>query len=578
MSADSTSSTTESLIRAAATDYVDLLAQVDPQAALALGRTVDSRLPRVAPDDYDARREIGDRASSALSRAITESRHPDAADLDLAAALGERLAADAVLDDSGFTQRLLAPLATPVQQIREVFEAMPLRNDGDAADLAAELRRAPAALAGYQQTLRRAAGRGHRVAARQAAVVARQCRDWCNPTGSDFFAGLSRTAGSIPTIARSTAKAVDDAARLTAAAFSEFADFLTTELLPAAPVADGVGRELYSVTARAFLGAEVDLDETVAWGWDELTRIGREITIAAEALHPDGLAAAAAMLDADPDRMVAGPQQIEAWLSDTVGEIADFIDGKVVDLPSSARLPRCLVSRSGAGVMYYDPPDPGLIRPGTIWWATEDTQIVHTWRERTTVLHEGIPGHHLQISSALTTSALHPWQRALCHIHGYAEGWAHHSETWSAEIGLLDDPADRLGMLIGQAWRAARIVIDAGLHLDLPIPRGRGIDAERWTYPTAVAYLRRITGLGARMARFVVDRYLGWPAQALSFRVGARLFSDIVDQARARSGYVERTFHTELLRRGPMGLAPLRERVAQMPALTPVREAPHGGG
>lgn len=578
ISANITSTPTESPIRAVATDYVNRLAQVDPQAAQALGQAVDSQLPRVAPDDFDARRKIGDQAFSALSRAITESRYPVAADLDLAAALGERLAADAVLDDSGFTQRLLAPLATPVQQIREVFEAMPLRNESDAVALAAELRRGPSALAGYRQTLRRAAGGGHRVAARQVEAVARQCRDWCDPTGSDFFAGLSRAAGSIPRVSSSTAKAVDDAVRLTAAAFSEFADFLTTDLLPDAPVTDGAGRQLYAVTARAFLGAEVDLDETVAWGWDELTRIGREIKIAAEAIHPDGLGAAAAMLDADPHRIVAGPTDIEAWLTDTVGEIADFVDGNVVDLPPSARLPRCLVSRSGAGVMYYDPPDPGLIRPGTIWWATEATQIVHTWRERTTLLHEGIPGHHLQISSALTAPDLHPWQRALCHIHGYAEGWAHHSEAWSAEIGLLDDPADRLGMLIGQAWRAARIVIDAGLHLDLPIPAGRGIDAERWTYPTAVAYLRRITGLGERMAGFEVDRYLGWPAQALSFRVGARLFSEIVDQARARPGYVQRTFHTELLRRGPMGLAPLRERVAQMPTLTSGRAAPHGGG
>lgn len=552
----------ESPIRAVATDYVKSLAAVDPQAAQALGWATDSPLPRVSPDDFNARREAGDRALTALSRAVIDSPDPISADLDLAAALGERLAADALLDDSGFTQRLLAPLATPVQQIREVLEALPLRNDTDAKALAAELRRAPAALAGYRETLRRAAARGHRVAGRQVAAVARQCLDWCDPAGSNFFAGLSRAAGSVPAVSSTTARAVDDAVEVTKQAFTDFSDFLTGELLPNAPVTDGVGRELYVVTARAFLGADIDLDETVDWGWAELDRIEREIDQAAKAIHPDGVAAAVAMLDADPRRIVTGPEEIEAWLTDSVGGIADFIDGKVVELPPSARLPRCLVSRSGGGVMYYSPPDPGLIRPGTIWWATEATPVVHTWRERTTVHHEGIPGHHLQISTALTAD-LHPWQRALCHIHGYAEGWAHYSESWAAEIGLLDDPADRLGMLIGQAWRAARIVIDAGLHLDLPIPAGRGIDAERWTYPTAVAYLRRITGLGERMAAFEVDRYLGWPAQALSFRVGARLFSDIVGRARARPGHVEHTFHTDLLRRGPMGLAPLRERLSK---------------
>ncbi len=560
--------TTESLVRAVATDYVERLAEVDPRAAQALGRTVESQLPRVAPDDFDTRRQIGDRAAAALSRVVAAGPSVIAADLDLAAALGERLVADAQLDDSGFTQCLLAPLATPVQQIRETFDALPLRTDADAVRLAAEIRLVPAALTGYRETLRRSAGRGQRAAARQVAAVARQCRDWCDPAGSDFFTGLGRMAGSVPTLSPSAVRAVEQAVPVAISAFSAFADFLTTELLPAAPTRDGVGRELYEVTARAFLGAEVDLDETVAWGWSELDRIEREIAVTAREIHPDGLAAAVAMLDADPRRSITGPDEIEAWLTDAVADIADRIDGNTVDLPPAARLPRCLVSRSGAGVMYYDEPDPGLTRPGTIWWATEPGRGVHTWRERTTVLHEGIPGHHLQIGTALTAPGLHPWQRALCHIHGYAEGWAHYSESWAGEIGLLDDPAERLGMLLGQAWRSARIVIDAGLHLDLPIPRGRVPGADRWSYPVAVAELQRITGLGDRMASFEVDRYLGWPAQALSFRVGARLFADIVDAARNRPGYCERTFHTDLLRRGPMGLSALRERVRGQPSVT----------
>lgn len=554
----------ESPIRAVATDYVKGLAAVDPQAARALGWAVESHLPHVGPDDFDARREIGDRASAALSQAVIDSTHASSADLDLAAAMGERLAADALLDDSGFTQRLLAPLATPVQEIREVLEALPLNNEADAQSLAAELRRAPAALRDYRDTLRRAAARGHRVASRQVEAVARQCLDWCDPAGSDFFTGLSRATAALPAVSSATARAVGEGVTATRRAFTEFVDFLTDDLLPGAPVAGGVGRELYAVTARAFLGADVDLDETVDWGWSELHRIDREIRRAAKALHPDGLAAAIAMLDADPSRIVTGPREIEAWLTDSVAEIADAVDGHVVELPPAARLPRCLVSRSGGGVMYYSAPDPGLTRPGTIWWATEVTPIVHTWRERTTLLHEGIPGHHLQITTALT-SELHPWQQALCHIHGYAEGWAHYSESWAADIGLLDDPADRLGMLIGQAWRAARIVIDAGLHLGLPIPAGQGMDTGRWTYSTAVDHLQRITGLGDRMASFEVDRYLGWPAQALSFRVGARLFSDIVSQGGARPGSPGETFHTDLLRRGPMGLEPLRTRLAQQP-------------
>ena len=568
----------ESPIRAVATEYVRRLAGVDPRAAQALGRPLESQLPRVAPDDFDARREIGDRAAADLSRAIGREPSGSEADLDLAAALGERLAADALLDDSGFTQRLLAPLATPVQQIRGVFDTMDVHTDDDASRLAKELGRVPAALAGYRETLRRAAGRGQRAAARQVAVVEKQCRDWCGPAGSNFFAGLSRDAAAVSSVSTAAARAVDAAVALAVGAFTDFADFLAGQLLPAAPERDGVGRELYAATARAFLGAEVDLDETVAWGWSELARIEDEIAVIAREIHPDGLVAAMAELDGDPRRTITGPERIESWLTEAVAEIADRIDGVAVDLPPAARLPRALVSRSGSGVMYYDEPDPALTRPGTIWWATEPDRGVHTWRERTTVLHEGIPGHHLQIATALTTPGLHPWQRALCHIHGYAEGWAHYSEAWAGEIGLLDDPADRLGMLLGQAWRAARIVIDAGLHLDLPIPTGRVPGVDRWSYPVAVAELRRVSGMGVAMASFEVDRYLGWPAQALSFRVGARLFADIVGVARLRPGYSERAFHTELLRRGPMGLDALRARTDQPPGLTAASTAPRGGG
>ncbi len=552
---------TESPIRAVATDYLNQLAQLDPRAAQAIGRPVDSQLPQVAPDDFDARREVGDRAAAQLGVAAAQRSPVTAADLDLAAALAERLAAEAALDDSGFTQRLLAPLATPVQEIRSVFDEWQLHDNNAAVLLAAELRRVPAALAGYRETLRRAAGNGHRVAGRQLIAAARQCRDWCDPAGSNFFGGLRARVHSAPAVASATTTTVDSAVQTTIQSFSDFAKFLTDELLPAAPTTDAVGRELYRVTAGAFLGADIDLDETVDWGWQELERIEREIAATAKDIHSDGLAAATAMLDADPHRVVTGSVAIQDWLAGSVADIADRLDGVAVDLPPEARLPRCLVSRSGSGVMYYAEPDPGLTRPGTVWWAIEPGHAVHTWRERTTVLHEGIPGHHLQISTALTTSTLHPWQRALCHIHGYAEGWAHYSESWAEQLGLLDDPADRLGMLLGQAWRAARIVIDAGLHLDLPIPRGRVAGADRWSYQVAVAELQRVTGLGDRMASFEVDRYLGWPAQALSFRVGARLFADIVEAAKVRPGYRERNFHTDLLRRGPMGLAALRERV-----------------
>jgi uncharacterized protein (DUF885 family) len=177
-------------------------------------------------------------------------------------------------------------------------------------------------------------------------------------------------------------------------------------------------------------------------------------------------------------------------------------------------------------------------------------------------MHEGLPGHHLQHAITLTTDGLHPWQRVLCHVHGYAEGWAHYAEQLADELDLYTDPGERLGMLCGQMWRAARIVIDLGLHLRLPIPANTFTDQTRWTPELAVDLLMRVAGLDAITARFEVDRYLGWPGQALAFKVGERLWWQARREAETRPGFDRRHFHMTALRLGPMGLDPLRSALA----------------
>jgi uncharacterized protein (DUF885 family) len=147
----------------------------------------------------------------------------------------------------------------------------------------------------------------------------------------------------------------------------------------------------------------------------------------------------------------------------------------------------------------------------------------------------------------------------MAHVHGYVEGWAHYAERLAPELGLLRTPAELLGMLYGQRWRAARIVIDLGLHLGLPIPDGNGLTrATRWTPEVGVEVLRSASGMDHASARFEVARYLGWPGQALAFRVGARLWRQLRAEAESRPGFDLKEFHMRALRLGPMGLKPLR--------------------
>ncbi|MBL6276579.1 DUF885 domain-containing protein [Micromonospora fiedleri] len=543
------------VITAVADDYLAALADLDPQAAEAAGRTPDSQLTDLSPEAFDARAALARQTASAATSATADGPAQRA----LAGALAERLASEVALYDAGFTTRLLAPLATPAHLARQVFDNLPRQTADDWAAVAEHLHRLPTTLDQYAATLRRSAQRGHLVARRQVLVVAAQCQSW---TAGDFYGRLVASCPGGPLTDRLT-----EGARLASAATEAFATFLRTELAPAATEVDGVGRDLYEVTSRAFLGADVDLDELYAYGWAELAGTDVELhAAAADCGHPDPASARAA-LDADPAGRVSVGPALEQWLRKRTALLTGQLDGVHFDIPAATRHVECRISPAASGVMYYTPPDANLTRPGGIWWSVPPGESsVPVWRHVGTLCHEGLPGHHLQHAVTLTTAELHPWQRHLCQVHGYAEGWAHYAERLADEIGLYAGPGERLGMLDGQMWRAARVVIDLGLHLDLPIPAGTGFtDADRWTPAVAVDLLTRVAGLDAATARFEVDRYLGWPAQALAFKVGARLWQQTRRDAERRAGaaFDRKRFHHTALALGPMGLDPLRARLAE---------------
>lgn len=527
--------------------YLAGLADLDPRAAQAAGRDPEVVVPRLSPEAFAARHDLARTAAAELS--TVDSTDP------LGAAMAERMASDIALHEAGFTTRLLAPLATPVHQVREVFDDLPAETERDWAVLAANLERVPAALADYTATLRAAAARGNVVPLRQLRAVAAQCESWVD--SDDYYPALVDRYQGDPVRAGALTRAADAAAGATA----EFATFLTGELARRAPTDDAVGRELYQLTAGAFLGAHVDLDELYEYGWEQLRELNRELATEAAALTDDGVPAALAVLDADPRYRLTGTDALLGWLRDRVAATTDALDGTHFDLPEATRAVECHLVRAKAGVMYYNPPDPGLTRPGRVWWTVPaGAERIASWREVSTLHHESLPGHHLQHAITMTLP-LHPWQRSLCHVHGYAEGWAHYAEQLAGELALVRDRGERIGVLLARRWRAARIVIDLGLHLRLPIPRHNGsTDARTWNPATAREFLACVAGLDASVAAFEVDRYLGWPAQALSFGVGARLWREARAGAERRAGssFDRKEFHATALALGPMGLDPLR--------------------
>jgi uncharacterized protein (DUF885 family) len=246
-------------------------------------------------------------------------------------------------------------------------------------------------------------------------------------------------------------------------------------------------------------------------------------------------------------------------MTTTSAEAMSALAGTYFDIPDPVRRLECLIAPTHDGAIYYTGPTLDFSRPGRMWWSVpEGVNEFSTWRERTTVYHEGVPGHHMQVALATYhADELNLWRRALNWISGHGEGWALYAERLMDELGFLPSPADRLGMLDGQRLRAARVVFDIGVHLGLQAPPEWG--GGHWDAAKGWEFLRHNVAMNEGFQRFEFERYLGWPGQAPSYKVGEKLWLE----ARARAEAAARAagtpfdlkaFHMKALRLGALGL------------------------
>jgi uncharacterized protein (DUF885 family) len=487
------------------------------------------------------------------------------------AILAERLAADGDRYRSGWTPADLNVLASPVQDVRAVFDLMPTDTVADVEVVARRLAAVPAALRGYRQGLLAAADDGKVAAVRQVDQCAQQCDAYAGRAGGGgFFTGFadrlrSGTAGLPDTLAADLATAAGAAD----AAYGDLADFLRGDLRPRAPERDAVGRERYQLASQDFLGAVIDLEETYQWGWSEFLAIETELRAVAERIAPgEGPAGAAAALDRDPAYQLAGVDALQAWMQGLSDRAVTEVGRTHFDIPEPIRRLECLIAPPGGMIgAYYTGPSDDLSRPGRMWWGVEPgREVFTTWRETSTVYHEGVPGHHLQIATSVyRRDTLNDFRRLMADYSAHAEGWALYAERLVRELGYLADDGQLLGLLDSQLFRSARVVLDIGMHLQLPIPAGTGFhEGERWTPELGLEFLLSRTVNDPAHCRYEIDRYLGWPGQAPGYKVGERVWLQGRDGARRRHGdaFDLKAFHTAALNMGPMGLDLLADRLS----------------
>ena len=492
----------------------------------------------------------------------------DATDEITADVLRERAGAEIAMAETGEHARALDVLGSPVQRMREVFDLMPTDDDADFACIAERLRAVPDAVRGYLSALRDSAAQGRVAARRQVLACALQCDDNVGPDG--FFvttAVRARTAvllESSDPLPPELLTELDDAALGASAAYEELARVLREELLPLAPDADAVGEQRYAVRLRHYLGADVDLRETYDWGVAEVERLTAVATSIARSLGATTIAEAVELLEHDPARLVNGAEAFRDWMQATSDEAVQALSGTHFDIPEQIRTLDCRIAPTSTGVVYYTPPSEDLTRSGAMWWSVpKGTTSFGTWQQRTTVYHEGVPGHHLQLAqTVLRTGTLNRYRRLGVWVSGHGEGWALYAEQLMAELGFLDDPGDRLGLLVSQLLRSARVVLDIGVHCGFPAPARAG--GGEWTYDTAWAYLTGVAPEPEATLRFELDRYLGHPGQAPSYKVGERTWLELREQARERDGeaFDLAAWHRRALDLGSVGLETLRRALA----------------
>ncbi|MBP2411459.1 uncharacterized protein (DUF885 family) [Arthrobacter stackebrandtii] len=558
-----------------ANEYTERLLELDPGFATELGRAGhESEYRDHSPAGLAA---LADAARSTLA-ALAAAEPVDEVDAVTVHAMAERLGLEVELHETGWPLAELNNIASPAQGIRAIFDLMPTATAADWQHIAERMANVPAAVGGYIASLRAGAERGLVASARQVKIVIGQCERHAAADG--FFTTMTQQAaldadpGTSGTDAAGTdasdagrqlpadlAEVLAANAEIARGGYGTLVAFLRDELLPQAPEEDAVGHERYQLASREFLGARIDLEESYAWGVAELDRIVAEQEVVAEAIKPGAsIEEAKALLNADPARQLQGTAALTAWMQQLSDTALAELAGSQFDIPEVMRTLECRIAPTQDGGIYYTGPSEDFSRPGRMWWSVpEGEDSFTTWAETTTVYHEGVPGHHLQVATATYQSALlNDWRRNVSWVSGHGEGWALYAERLMDDLGYLADPGDKMGMLDGQRMRAARVVFDIGVHLKLPVPARWGTG--NWTAEKGFEFLKANLDISAGQLDFEFNRYLGWPGQAPSYKLGQRLWEDIRDARAARdgSGFSLRDFHTQALNLGSVGLDTLK--------------------
>jgi uncharacterized protein (DUF885 family) len=466
----------------------------------------------------------------------------------------ERLSSELKLSETLESNILFNLIASPVTRVRQVFEMMNKENPATISNVIKRLNAIEGAFNGWKSSLEFAAQKGKVNSRRQVLATVGQLETFSKGAFAAVAAKFDSSGSNAELL---------NAAKNAEKACAELAIWLRDVYAPKSAPHDGVGEERYKMWARHFTGADLDLRDTYEWGIEQLNIINERMWVAAKKLYPDAktLREVADRLDNDPRYTVEGEEELLKRLREFITKAVERLDGKEFDI--DPRIKNCearLAPEGSASAAYYMGPSEDLSRPGTTWFPTMGRKVFGWWNIVSTWYHEAVPGHHLQVATTkINTERLNRFQRNRVWVSGYGEGWALYAERLMDELGAFEDPGYEMGYLSAQGLRAARIVVDIGMHCGY-----KDFDGEVWNAESAFKLLHERALLDEISARSEVDRYLGWPGQAISYKVGERFWMECRESAKQRLGakFELKKFHSFALNLGPMGLDPFQREMA----------------
>lgn len=535
-------------------------------------RLSDRSAQAIEADDAQTRRWLSE------ARQIRRDRLAPADQLSLDLFIGNAQRRIAEQAFPGYRSLNLGALGGTQSDFAELMQFSPIRNPQQVQQMLARMAAYPRLMDQEIDTLRRGMALGW-VSSKEVLLRVLAQIDGQLPLDVEqgpFYAPFKRLPDDIAAPERAALQAAGRTAveRHVVPAMRKLRAFVADEYLPRAPANGALlaypdGLRVYDMLVAQQTTTRLSAPEVHAIGQRELTRLRAEMDVIIRELKFNGdFAQFIQHLNTDPKFFHVNGDALLAGYRDIAKRIDAELPRLFAELPRASYGVRAMPDYRGPDAAeYYDSPTrdgtrAGYFNANLLGWRTRPI-----WRMASLTAHETVPGHHLQIARATELRAMPQFRRSGSGYTAFTEGWAVYAETLGRGIGLYDDPYSLFGHLQWQALRAARLVVDTGIH------------SLGWSRSQSIDFMIERTGMDRAFLTAEVDRYTSWPGQALGYMIGSLKIIELRERAKARLGarFDLRRFHNAVIDQGALPLDTLEQVIEQWIAgqlVAPAGQAP----